>query len=236
VCNLAGVLQVKLASVLLVQIGHEDFESLVAGLVKVVLDSDGSQLLRQVHLLGSGGVTLLVGSSGRRKLRSRSGDVQIPVLAVHLANHVGTATTELVIQEADFVAPAAVRSTLLVRVQEVLTAVEDAVRRSSGRNALDQVGLLVWEASLECSDFEHARQTAEEGSGAASLEDQLVRENKHARLGEQVGVDVAGLNDGQNLAVDQVKHLLPGILGNSLQAQRGGRRRKRLLRWAEPYL
>ena len=158
------------------------------------------------------------------------------MLAVHLANHVGTAAAELVVQEADFVAPAAVRSTLLVGVQEVLAAVEDAVRRSSGGNALDQVGLLVREASLKGSDFEHARQTAEERGGATSLEDQLVREDKHTRLGEQVGVDIAGLNDRQNLAVDQVQHLLPGILGDSLQAQRGGRRRQRLLGWAEPYL
>ena len=110
------------------------------------------------------------------------------------------------------------------------------MRRRCSWDALNQVGLLVREAGLERSKLEHAWEAAKQSGSAASLEDKLVREDEHARLGEQVGIHVAGLNDREHLAVDQIQHLLPGILGHGLEAKRRGRRRQRLLRGREPYL
>jgi hypothetical protein len=57
------------------------------------------------------------------------------VLAVHLANHVGTAAYETLVQEANLVAPAAVGTMLLVGEKEVLPAVKDAVWRGSNCEA-----------------------------------------------------------------------------------------------------
>ncbi|KAJ2962266.1 hypothetical protein NQ176_g10945 [Zarea fungicola] len=67
-----------------------------------------------------------------------------------------------------------------------------------------------------------ALKAEQEGGGAAGLENQLVGEDKHAGLGQEVGVDSIGLEDGEDLAVDHVEHGLPGLLVDSLEAEGGG--------------
>jgi hypothetical protein len=58
--------------------------------------------------------------------------------------------------------------------------------------------------------------TKQECSSAAGLQDQLMGKDEHAGFGEKVGIDMLGFNDGKNLAIDQVEHLLPGFYRNCL--------------------
>jgi hypothetical protein len=78
-----------------------------------------------------------------------------------------------------------------------------------------RVGIVVGKAILGCN-VKHALKTEKKSGSSTSLENDLVRKDKHARLGEKVSVHVVRLEDRQNLAVDHVKHGNPGISWNGL--------------------
>jgi hypothetical protein len=142
---------------------------------------------------------------------------------------------ESLVQELDFVSPAAVGSTLLVGIQEVLPAVEDPVWSGRSCNSLQRLGSDMGKSSVESSNLQQARKTQEQGGSAACLQDHFVGKDEHARLRKKIGIDMFGLDDREDFAVNKIKHLLPGISGHdfeskgtSLSRQVGGRR-------TEPY-
>ena len=79
------------------------------------------------------------------------------------------------------------------------------------------------------------RDREEELGGTTSLEHNLVRENEHARLGEKISVHMLRLDDGEDLAVDQIKHLFPHISRDFLEPKGAGLARQVGGRRAEPY-
>jgi hypothetical protein len=82
----------------------------------------------------------------------------------------------------------------------------------------------------------HSLKTEKEGSGSAGLENDLVRKDKHARLGEKIGVHHFTLKNRKDLAIDHVKHGNPCISRNSLETiDRSSRRQSRRTR-SEPNL
>jgi hypothetical protein len=86
------------------------------------------------------------------------------------------------------------------------------------------------------SNVKHSLEAEKKGSGSASLEDDLVRKDKHARLGEKVRIHHLTLKNRQDLAIDHVKHGNPGIGRNSLETiDRSSRRQSRRTR-SEPNL
>lgn len=206
--NSTSVFQVELACVLLIEISHEDLQSLILGLVDFSVCKVSSELLRVIQNLGGG---LSLGGGRRSELGVGTSNIEVPVLAVHLSDHVGTASHESLVKELDLVAPAAVRTTLLVRVEEVLATVEDAMRSGGGRNGGGEVGLDTRETGLEGSNFKHSRQAVQQSGGTAGLEHELVGEDKHAGLGEEVGVHVSMSDNRENLAVHKIKHLFPSV-------------------------
>ena len=141
--------------------------------------------------------------------------VQVPMIAVHLAHHVGAATVKHVVEVLDLLLPATVRTLLFLGEQKVLATVEDAVWGRSSLDVVGRVGIVVGEAVLG-SNVKHALKTEKKSGGSTGLENDLVRKDKHARLGEEVSVHVVRLEDRQNLAVDHVKHGNPGVSWNSL--------------------
>ncbi|RII21950.1 hypothetical protein CUC08_Gglean001120 [Alternaria sp. MG1] len=188
------------------------------------------------HKLGLGvRHKLLLTRTGRRgEAGVWTGNVEVPMFAVHLANHVGTATLETVVKVTNLIAPAAVGSTLLVRVEVVLPAVKHAVWCGGWRNA-GCLGGNVREASV-CSNLQHATEAPKQSSSSAGLEHHLVGEDEHARLGQEVCIDMLRLDDGENLAVDQIEHVLPGIRRHLLQSSWTGLSRQFSSGSAEPYL
>ena len=229
------VLEIELTGVLLIEISHQYLQGLVLLFIGVHL---GQHALREAHNFGLGlrAFDLLGARAGRRGQGGvRARDIEVPVLAVHFANHVGTAALESLVQEADFVAPATVGTLLRFRVQEVLPAVEDAVGRGSSCEASARGWFYVRETSIDGSNLQEASETPEEGSGTAGLQHDLVREDEHARLREKVGIDVLRLNDRQNLAVDKVQHLLPDLSRHLLETKRTGLTGQVGSRGAEPY-
>jgi hypothetical protein len=78
------------------------------------------------------------------------------------------------------------------------------------------------ETSIEGCDFQETGQAVEQGGSSACLEDDLVGEDEHARLGKEVGIDMLGFDDRQDLAIDEIQHLLPGVSGDGLQSERTG--------------
>ena len=67
------------------------------------------------------------------------------------------------------------------------------------------------------SDSQESVETEEQCRGTTSLQNELVREDEHARLGEQIGIHMLGVKNGQDFAVDHVQHINPGVGGNGLQ-------------------
>jgi hypothetical protein len=105
----------------------------------------------------------------------------------------------------------------LIGVEVVLPTVENAVRGGRWRDAgalRDDEG----EASIG-GNLQHTSEAPEQGRGAASLEDELVGEDEHARLRQEVGIDVFGLDDRENLAVNQIKHVLPDLHGHLFEPE-----------------
>ena len=60
-------------------------------------------------------------------------------------------------------------------------------------------------------------------------------EDEHARLGEKIGIDVGGFDNGQNLAVDQIKHGLPDLGGDGFEPVRLRTVVQFIWRWTKPY-
>lgn len=60
-------------------------------------------------------------------------------------------------------------------------------------------------------------------------------EDKHARFGKQICIDMFRLDDREHLAVDQFKHIFPYFSGYDLEPGRGGGRGQRVEGGAEPY-
>jgi hypothetical protein len=227
------VLEIELTRVLLIEVSHEYLQSLVFLFVGIHLRQHA---LRELHILGLRlRAVLRIGARRRSQGGVGTRDVEVPVLAVHFADHVGTAALEALVQEADFVAPAAMGTLLSLGVEEVLPAVKDAVGRGGSCKASAGRRLDVRKARVDSSDLEKTSETPEEGSGTTGLQHDLVGEDEHARLGEQVSIDVLRLNDGQDLAVDEVEHLLPDLSRHLLEAQWAGLTRQVGGRRAEPY-
>lgn len=72
------------------------------------------------------------------------------------------------------------------------------------------------------SDGQKLLEAEQESGGAARLEDELVRKDKHGRLAEQVGVNVRALDDAEHLALDNVQHGFPDGSGNRAKAKMVG--------------
>jgi len=151
----SGVVKIKLLRILLLQIGHQDFQSLIV----LIAGGNGSGLREVENLgLGLGKVNFLLGARRGSEQSVRLSQVQVPVLPVHLADHVGTAVEEQLVHVAHLVAPAAVRATLAVREQEVLSAVEDPVGGRCHSDANRRRCRSTREASKQSGNLQDARQ------------------------------------------------------------------------------
>jgi hypothetical protein len=124
---------------------------------------------------------------------------------------------------------------LAVREQVVLPTVENSVRRSCHDNAVGGRCSGPGESSKEYRDLEDARKTTQQSRRAACLQDELVREDKHARFREEIGIYIFGLDNRQDFAIDQIKHCLPDFGGDSLESRWFGAALKGIGRWTEPY-
>lgn len=164
-----------------------------------------------------GALRLRLGSSGRGQGLVWRGNVQVPMITIHLAHHIGTSSIEHVVEILDLLLPALVGSTLLVGEEEILAAVEDAIGSRGSMNIVDRFSVVEREASMRSSNVKHTLKTEEQGGCSTSLENELVREDKHAGLGQEVGVDGRGFDGGEDLAVDKIEHGLPDFLGDGLE-------------------
>ena len=209
--------EVELLGVFGIQVGHKDLQSLVF----IVLDNTsegGDNASRDLGPTARADTAARSGGAWRREGVGGGCDVEVPVVAVHLANHVGTAVLEHAIQKGDLVPPALVGATLPLGEQEVLAAVEDPQRSSGNLGVLQRSDVVVGETSLGGGNAEHQVQTEQQSSGTTGLENDLVGKHKHAGLGKEVGVHILGVDDRQDLAVNQVKHRGPGVRVDGLQA------------------
>lgn len=139
------------------------------------------------------------------------------MIGVHAPDHVRTAVLERVVQELDLLLPARVGSRLAVGEEEVLAAVEDAMRGGGHLHVVQRSDIVEWETGIHSGNAEQAAKAQQQSGRSASLQDDLVGEDEHAGLGEQIGVDVVRFDDGQDLAVDQVQHALPDGGADCLQ-------------------
>lgn len=186
------VLEIELTSVLWVHVSHENLEGLI-----IVADLLG---LVESSVLSTGWAH----------------EPEVPMVAVHLANEVGRSLVECGVKKSDLIFPAFVWPNLSVWEQEVLAGVEDAVWLS-----LESLGSNVngaWEADTG-SAREDLLESEQEGGGSAGLENDFMWEDEHARLREQVRVNLIGLDNREDLAVNHVQSDLPGLLGDSLQSK-----------------
>lgn len=211
------VRQEELFGILRVEVGHEDFERLVDIFIPARFGETVGAILDHGHVVGLG-----LGRDGRSELLVGRGEVQVPVVTVHLAHHVGASVAKHVVEIFDLLLPAAVGSALLVGEQKVLPAVKDSVGRGGGANVVHGAGIAKGESSVGSRNMEESLEAEQEGRGAAGLENELVGKDKHARLGQEVGVDGVGLEDGEDLAVDHVEHGLPRLLVDGLEAEGRG--------------
>ena len=122
------VLKVELPRVLLVKIGHQNFKSFI-----ILPAAQCIFGVWNIQVFGVG--CLAVWRGWRCHFSVWLRNVEVPMLSVHLANHVGTPAKEDLVEKPNFVAPATVWSALLIWIKEVLTAVKDAVRSSCDRDA-----------------------------------------------------------------------------------------------------
>jgi hypothetical protein len=158
------------------------------------------------------------------------------MISVHFANHVSVAMLKHPIKKLDFFFPATVGSMLLVREQEVLAAVENSVRSSSRLDSIHRAATVGRKPGILSCTSQHIAKAKEESRGAACLEDELVREDKHARFRQKVGIDMLGLNHGQDLAVDLVEHQFPSLCRHCFQAILLSSGRESIRCWSEPDL
>jgi hypothetical protein len=158
------------------------------------------------------------------------------MLSIHFAYHIGTASLESLIEKVDLIPPAAMGTTLLFRVKEVLPALEHTVRDGGSRNTTSWLSNDVRKTGVQRSNLQQARKSVKQSCRATGLEDNLVGEHKHARFGKQIGIYMLGFDDGQHLAVDQIQHFLPGLSRYSLEAIGRSTSRKVSSRGTEPYL
>ena len=182
------MVEVEPLRVLLVEIGHEDFQ----GLVLLVAGTGHRSNIGDVENLGlrllEVRVRLQLRASRRREQSVWLSQVQVPVVTVHLANHVGATVEKQLVHGANFIPPATVRAALTVRKEEVLAAVEHTVRSSSNAQTTRWSGLR--ESTKNRCNFKDARQTRQQSGGATGLQDQFVRPDEHAGLRQKVGVHV----------------------------------------------
>lgn len=156
------------------------------------------------------------------------------MVAIHFAYHIGGSTRKHIIKELDLVLPATMGSMLFIWKQEVLPTVEHSPWCSRSCNLVDRVRIMVWESSIRCSNSQHAAKSQQKCCGAASLQNKLVWKDEHARLRKEIGIDVIGLHDREDLAIDQIQHILPCLCGHCLQAILLYSRRKGVLVWGKP--
>jgi len=153
-CHGGCVVQIELLGVLLVQVCHEDLKRLV---VLVSRTRNGSHVGNVEHLsLCFRKALAQLGTARRRQQGMGLRQVQVPVVTVHLANHVGATVQEQSIHGANFVPPAAVRAALTVREEEVLATVEHTVRSRSNTQSTRCSSL--WETGKDGGNLENARQ------------------------------------------------------------------------------
>ena len=100
----AGVFEVELLRFFDVEVCHKDFEGFVVVAGSVAREAEDFRLC---WLLGLGGLGWGDVGVGAR-------EVEVPVVPVHLANHVGAAAPEHLIKVVDLVIPAAVGSALAI--------------------------------------------------------------------------------------------------------------------------
>lgn len=93
-------------------------------------------------------------------------------------------------------------SSLEIREEKVLATVKDPVGSGRQRDPIGGRRSAPRKAGLCSGDLEDARQAPEEGGGPTSFQDELMREHKHAGFGKEVCVDVTGIDNRENLAVD----------------------------------
>lgn len=226
------MVEIELLGILLVQVSHQDLQCFVT----LALLSSADSVLERAREVDLSGFSLMGGGRRRRQGGERLGDVQVPMFTVHLANHIGTPAQEELVHGSDFISPATVRPALAFGKEEVLTAVKDTVRSSCRGNTADQWRAGLGETSIKSSNFENARKSMQKGSGATGLEDQLVREDEHAGFGQEVGIDVIRLDNGENLAVDEVEHAFPGVRRHGLESIWNRRVDEVIGRRSEPHL
>ncbi|KAJ8561981.1 hypothetical protein ON010_g7696 [Phytophthora cinnamomi] len=118
--------------------------------------------------------------------------VDVPVVVVQRAQHVGRAVREVGAKERHLGLEARVRVLLLLRERVVLARVVDPLDLEAEplREGLDE------------------GQALEQRRGAARLEHDLVRVDEHGALGQHVGVDVLVAGARQDLALAGLEHLV----------------------------
>ncbi|KAI6767740.1 hypothetical protein HG530_005749 [Fusarium avenaceum] len=152
--------------------------------------------VRQIKLLGVFRIKvrhedlegLVVVTAGNSIERGPNRDLGTFNLQLRLGS---TSSVEHVIEIFDLLLPATVRTLLLLGEEKVLAAVKDAVRGRSGLDVVGRIGIVVGESVLG-SNVKHALKTKEKGGGAAGLQNDLVRKDKHARLGEKLTISSMG--------------------------------------------
>ena len=157
------------------------------------------------------------------------------MLSVHLADHVRTSANKELVKRTYFIAPAAMWSMLTIREEIVFATVEYAVWCSCNSNAVGRRCSSPRESTKKHCDLEDTRETTEQGSRTACLQDDFMGKDEHARLRKKIGIDVLTFDDGQNFAVDEVKHALPDFGGHGLESIRFGTSLKSVGRGTEPY-
>lgn len=110
------------------------------------------------------------------------------MICVDPPNHISTSITEGVVEEIDLFGPATVRFRLLLRMEEVLPAVEEPIGRCRHSLMVEGIDIVEWEARFDCGDTENAVDAIEQSSGAACFQNQFMWEHKHARLRQEVGI------------------------------------------------
>lgn len=158
------------------------------------------------------------------------------MIRIHATDQIGATILEQFVQELDLFLPAGVGALLAIREEEILAAVKDTVRCGGNALILQCLDVVERESGIDSSDAKKTAQAQQQGGGAAGLEDKLVGEHKHARLGKEVGVNVIRVDDGQDLAVDHIQHALPDGGADRLQAILFDPRRKSLSTRRKPDL
>jgi hypothetical protein len=102
--------------------------------------------------------------------------------------------------------------------QEVLATVKHPVRGGRNGNSTRRRRSRLGEAGVQGRNFEDPGQARQKGGGPARFQNEFMGPDEHARLGKQVGIDIIRFDNRQDLAVDQVKHILPDVRRHCLEA------------------